>query len=357
MSARGYRFNPTVIESLLLSVILSVSLSEVMAQAPQTFSPCQQARAQIQEGERWLDEKRYPNALQAFRAAVALCPENLTGALELTRAYLAARRFPEAEESAKSLLAKDPQSEPAQLFLANSYFMQQRFQEAGQTLQKLLAQDNSNADAHKLMGVTLFFYKEYVTAERELLIALRLHPKDEEALYYLGRIYYAQNTFRPALTVFRRLVRANPSSYKAYDNLGLTLEALGHTEEAIAAFKKAQELARQADPTYDWPFGNLAEMLIKENRTEEALPYAREAARINPQSARNHYLVGKALSRTENPQESLDELRKAAELDPNYPEPHYLLGQLYQKLRRRAEAEREFALFQKISKETAQKKQ
>jgi len=63
------------------------------------------------------------------------------------------------------------------------------------------------------------------------------------------------------------------------------------------------------------------------------------------------------LSRTGELRPSVEELRKAVELDTKYAEPHYLLGQLYQKLGQRGDAEREFALFREISKETPTKKQ
>lgn len=272
-----------------------------------------------------------PEAVSARCSGVALgahsLPERPEIALELTRALLAARQFTQAEQMARNLLAVNPRSEPAQFLLAYSYFMQERFPEAGNTLQKLLAQNNRNPEAHKLLGLTLFFYKEYVMAERALIIALRSRPDDQEALYFLGRVYYTQNSFRPAVAAFQRLLALNPQSYKGYDNLGLCYQALGKIDEAIAAFKKAQEIARAADPAYDWPYANLADMLIKENRPEEALAQAQEAVRINPRSARNHYLLGKALARGTDLGNSLTHLHQAAKLDPNYAEPHYLLGQ------------------------------
>ena len=223
-------------------------------------------------------------------------------------------------------------------------------------LKKLLAENSRNADAHKLMGLTLFFYKEDSLAEREFRVALGLRPADAEALYYLGRVYYTQNNFPAAADVFRRVLDLEPRHYKAYDSLGLCYEAMGKTAGAYAAFNKAQRIARDVDPTYDWPYADLAEMLIKEDRAEEALPHAEEALRINPRSARDNYLVGKAMARRDNPQASLEYLRKAAELDPKYPEPHYLLGQIYQKQGQRADAKREFALFEQLREQSPQRR-
>ena len=76
------------------------------------------------------------------------------------------------------------------------------------TLKQLLAKNSQNADAHKLMGLTLFFYKEEGMAERELRTALRLRPQDIEALYYLGRVYYTQNNFPPAVDALRECAKA-----------------------------------------------------------------------------------------------------------------------------------------------------
>jgi tetratricopeptide (TPR) repeat protein len=313
---------------------------------------CREAAAQIKEGEALLARKQSARAAETFRSALAACPESSAATLGLIQAYLGARQFNDAARIAQELLARDPRSEAAQLLLAQSYFMQERFQEAGKVLQRLLAQNDANGDAHKLMGLTLFFYQEDSMAERELQTTLRLRPNDDEALYYLGRVYYTQNNFPPAVDAFRRLISKNRRSYKAYDNLGLCYAATGKVEEAVAAFKAAQALASELDPAYDWPYGNLAELLLKQGRFREALSYAQQAERLNPRSARNEYLMGKALARLSEPDAAISHLRRSADLDPGYPEPHYLLGQLYGKLGRPGDADREFALFATLSKNT-----
>jgi len=338
--------------ALLITLLSFCGGSASLAQSTASSAQCLQAAEKTSEGKDLVAQKHYEQAIREFRAAVDLCPAREGAALELTRAYLSARRLAEAERAANAILARSPNSESAQLLLANTYFMQERFADAGKMLQKLLAQNDQNADAHKLMGLTLFFYKEYTLAERELARCLQLNSRDEEALYYLGRLYYTQNNFGPAVDVFRKLIARDPKSYKAYDNLGLCYEALERSDEAIAAFQQAQKLARAQAPSYDWPFANLAELLIKQGRSDEALSYGQEAARINPDSARNQYLVGKALSQGKDPRAPLPYLLKATQFDPNYAEPHYLLGQLYQKLGRLAEAEHEFELFQEIRKRT-----
>ncbi|MBI1940271.1 MAG: tetratricopeptide repeat protein [Acidobacteria bacterium] len=340
-----------------LAALFAIALpSATFPQSTDSPVACHEAARQVERGKLRIAQENFSAAIEDFRSALELCPERRSTVLELAQAYSGARRFGEAEQAAKQFLTGNPRSEEGQFLLAYSYFMQERFREAGKTLRKLLDQDNRNPDAHKLMGLTLFFYREYVLAQAELLTALRDRPNDEEILYYLGRVYSTQNNFGPAVKALKRLLALNPKSYKALDNLGLCYEALGQTENARVAFESAQAIARDVDPTYDWPYANLAEMLVKENRAREALPHAQEAVRVNPRSARNHFLLGKVLARGGEMEDSLEHLLKAVELDPSYAEPHYLLGRLYQKSGQREEAAREFALFEKISKQTPHKR-
>jgi tetratricopeptide (TPR) repeat protein len=311
---------------------------------------CREAAPHAGRGASLLAQKLYADAIEELRAALSLCPEQEDAGLDLARVYLAQRQFADAERAAQDVLKEHPRSESAQLLLANSYFMQEDFEDAGKTLQRLIAQDPQNAGAHKLMGLTLFFYKQDVMAEHELAEALRLKPDDNEALYYQGRVFYTQNNFGPAAEDFRKLIDRDPDYYKAYDNLALCYEAMGKIPDAAAQFKKAQKIAARRDPAYDWPYGNLAEMLIKQERAAEAIPYAERAVQINPGSARNEYLLGKALLRTGEATAAVAHLQRSIQLDASFAEPHYALGQAYQKLQELQQAEREFAAFEEVSK-------
>ncbi len=62
---------------------------------------------------------------------------------------------------------------------------------------------------------------------------------------------------------------------------------------------------------------------------EQAYGYASQAAKRNPNSARNFYLGGKALAKLGKNELCVNWLERAVSLDPNYPEPLYLLGRVY----------------------------
>lgn len=335
--------------ALFLVVSTQVSAQSASGLHLSDSRDCDLGEEQTRLGESLLDQHNYTSALRQFIAATKLCPGSPKLSVDLTLTYLKLRRFQDAERAAKMIIAQDPGSERGQLMLADSYFMQQKFPEAGRTLQKLLARDPNNADAHKLAGLTLFFYKRYFMAENELRAALRLRPTDKEALYSLGRIYYTQNNFPPAIRVFQRLIVLDPENYKAYNNLALCYEAVRRNDEAEMMFKKAQQLVRKLAPEDDWPYSNMAAMLLKEGRAADALPYLQQALRVNPKSARDFCLTGNALFQTGQVHQAVKDLQQSVKLDPGYAEPHYLLGKAYERLHDTNHAQREFATFQELS--------
>jgi len=267
-------------------------------------------------GRRLFEQKLYGDAETKFRLAVQACPEQPALLLELSRTLFMTGRLEEAQKQAEGALALDSRHPAALQLKANALYLRGAEEDAVATF----------------------------------LRAIELEPKNEDAIYSLGRIYYQQNRFEQAITQFRRVLDLNPKSYKAFDNLGLCYDALGKEEEAIRHFLKALDLVYKDHPNYDWPYANLANLLLKRGESEKAFQLASEAATRNPSSARNFYLTGKALARLEKIELAQKWLKQSIDLDPAYPEPRYLLGQLYMKQGRKEDAEREFKAFEEVRK-------
>jgi tetratricopeptide (TPR) repeat protein len=299
-----------------------------------------------------MDQEQYDRAIAEFRSALDLCPESQDIELGLIRAYIKSRKFTKAESASRSFLQRYPRSEQGQVLLAYSYLMEQKVQYAGQTLQKLLAQNSKNPEGLKLMGLTLVFYKEYVLAEQELRAALALQPRDEETLYALGRVYQTQNNFKPAIMTFQKLIALNPKYYQAYDNLALCYEAIGQIAQADAMFEKAERLAAKANPKDDWPYANQADMLVKNGQVDKALECIGKAIQINPRSARNQWIMGKALMGKGDLQGAEKHARSSIHLDSSFAKAHYLLGTVYRRQHKPEKAQEEFTKFKQLSEKS-----
>ncbi len=285
-------------------------------------------------------------AASLLEEAQRACPER-TGLLLEAAAILARARAPqEAIRLARRFLEEVPESVAGLEVLARAQLLAQRFEAAVQTTQRILAQDARNATALKLQGNARYFLGQAAEAEATLLRLLDKHPADEEGAYMLGRIYYQEHRFSLAAGQFQKALRLNPQSYKAHDNLALCYEALGEAERAVRHFLAAIELVETDHPNYDWPYANLASLLIDQDDPKRGFDAASAAARRNPGSARNFYLGGKALVRAGRPREAVKWLQRSVAIDPSYPPPWYLLGQAYQRLGDSQAAGRALARFQ-----------
>lgn len=309
-----------------------------------------------ESGRRSFEQRRYDAAASDFRQALEACPQQRLVLLELARSLTYDRKFEEAERAANEFLASQPQSEQGLLILANVYFLSRRFAECQKVVEKLLSRNPKNSTALKLKAHTHYLASEDPEAIQTLQTAIEIDPKDEEALYSLGRIYYQQNRFEPAIAQFKRVLELNPKSYKGYDNLGLCYEALNQDQEAIGHYTKALDLVHKDHPDYDWPYANLANLMLKRGEDEKAFQLAAEAAQRNPNSARNFYLTAKALSRLDKADTAIKWLKQSIELDPIYPEPRYLLGQLYSKRGMKEEAQKELQVFQELQAKQPRRK-
>ena len=305
----------------------------------------------VAQADRLAEKARSLEADPAEAAAFLLqahahCPSRAALLLEAARLFAEQRDFENALQSAERYLAQAPESLPGLLLAANAQFMTQRFQEAAQTADRILQGDPAHGPALKIKGNAVYLLGDSERAEQIFLGLLDKHPADADGAYMLGRIYYQENRFSHAAAQFQRVLRLNPASYKAYDNLGLCQEALGDPKSAIQSYLAAIRLAESADPDYDWPYANLASLLIAEGDPQRGLDAANAAANRNPRSARNFFLGGKALMRLGRDRDALKWLEQAVSLDPAETRALYLLGQVYRQLGDEESARRTLTAFE-----------
>ncbi len=78
---------------------------------------------------------------------------------------------------------------------------------------------------------------------KSLLLQLLAHsPGDREAQRLLADLYLAEEKPAEALQQLQALVKQHPDDAQAHHSLGLLLESLGHTDQAIEHFELAVEL-------------------------------------------------------------------------------------------------------------------
>jgi tetratricopeptide (TPR) repeat protein len=179
-------------------------------------------------------------------------------------------------------------------------------------------------------------------------------PRNPLYPYWLARLEYDENRYASAVEGFRRALRLDPAYLKAHDNLGLALEALGRYDEAIKSHEEALRLDRGRPARSPWPALNLAILLTRLDRTDEAAPLLRESARIDARFAPARYQLGLLLEKKGLAAEAVAELTEAAAIDPHYPEPLYALARLYRRAGDTGQADAALERFLALKKEKGQ---
>jgi len=242
------------------------------------------------------------------------------------------------------------------LFLqARILFGEKRHEESLKQLERSFALHRQDARVYLLAGLNWVILERLDLARPFFEEAAHLAPGDEMMRYHLGRYYYSAQRFAQAEQAFRAALKLKPDSVKAYDNLALALEAQTKTEEAEASYRKAIELANTQKLQTEWPWLNLAKLLVEKGRHEESLALLESAQRMNPLSAEVFYVRGKVLQKLGREGEAEAALQQSVQNDAKFPDSHYLLGRIYLKQGRKSESQREMEIFQRLKESSRPK--
>ena len=176
-------------------------------------------------------------------------------------------------------------------------------------------------------------------------------PQNTLYPYWLARIDYSERKYESSIARLRYVTSANPAFMRAWDNLGLSLEARGQLEDAVESYQRAVNLNREQKPSSPWPPLNLGTLLTKLDRLKEAETVLRESLGYSADLAEAHYRLGVNLHRQGNDDSAIAELKQAAKLDPTSAEPLFALGQIHRAQGDTKAADEAFEKYKVLKKE------
>ena len=148
--------------------------------------------------------------------------------------------------------------------------------------------------------------------------------------------------YSTAEPLLKKVVGQDPENFAAWFDLGFVYNALGRTEESIAAYRKSVA----AKPSVFESNLNLGLMLVKA-RQPDAEQFLRAATKLKPTA---HVAEGQArawlslghLLEARDADGAIEAYKQAALLDSKDPEPHLSAGPLLESQNRFADAEQEY---------------
>lgn len=107
-------------------------------------------------------------------------------------------------------------------------------------------------DPNILKADDLFRKKQFISAEKWYLEAVRNNPKNPKIYSRLGIIYLEQKNFKDATESLEEAVRLDPSSASRFFNLSFAYNSLGDKKQALSYAKRSIRLEPQSKKYRKW---------------------------------------------------------------------------------------------------------
>jgi tetratricopeptide (TPR) repeat protein len=221
-------------------------------------------------GKTYVNQSQFPEAIEAFKKAVALDTkyENMEDRSLLMKLYFNGNNYEAALNMAEEIYRKDDKNKDAIKTLASSYnqlALKTEDQEKRKTLQskalgyyqKVLEVLPDNADLNYNMGLLYFDMGRFDEALAQFDKVAALNPQDKEALLQSAQIYVEKKQdYGMAAQYYRKVVALDPTNPGVWNNLGVALLRSSESEnndakkkalieEGKEAMKKAEQLRGQ----------------------------------------------------------------------------------------------------------------
>ena len=224
----------------------------------------------------------------------------------------------DADSSSESIVAGvQPLSEvPNQFQQALALHRQNRFCEAETLYRQILETNPNHPGALHFLGMVAFAQKNL--EEAESLIARSLVLCDTKPVYFnnYGVVLNERKRYKEAKAAFEKALILRPDYPDALSNLGLATMLLnepGHiSEHYFRAALRLQSDHRDA-------LSHLVELLLKNERVAEALPFVERQIAMEPENAEFHHQLGILYGENGEIEKAKQHFQKAASLPGGKP--------------------------------------
>ena len=241
---------------------LSASVSNVFGLATSNQnSPsarAQYAQYAIAQASTFLSSGNKVGAINAFKKAAALDPNNTTANDYLGRLYLSQGNTKEAIAAYKQLVriqsnstTKDtssnaPTLSAATISLGNAYLQDKQYDQSEKQFLAAAKSDPRNPLAPYTLGQQYISQGRFDEALTQLNKAKNLAPNDGNVYYALGAAYNGQGNYMDAVTALRTSIELKPNFPAANYELGIAYNGLNYNE----GVQQQQTILNSSDANY-----------------------------------------------------------------------------------------------------------
>jgi tetratricopeptide (TPR) repeat protein len=345
------------------------------------------AAARTNLGASLLHSGKAELAGEQFRKALQLDPQSYDANHNLGEFYIQSGKIADARPLLETAQHIRPDSYENGYDLVMADFQLGRLDDAKQVADAILAKQNTG-ELHNLLGQVDERDGNFVAAANEFEAAAHLDPS-EDNLFDWGSEMLLHRTYEPAIAIFQQATLRYPNSPRLFIGLGLAMYSRGKYDDAVEALLKAADL-NPADPrcyvflskAYDSSPRQASDVIDRFRRYTELKPdnamaqyyYAmslwkgnrtggsdanlqtvqsllEKSIALDGTIAEAHVQLGDLYAGQHQYEKSIPEYIRAIELNPNLSDAHYRLGTDYVHVGKKDQAEKEFAVYQKLRAE------
>lgn len=137
------------------------------------------------------------------------------------------------------------------------------------------------------MSVSFLEYGDTATAEKYILKAIDMNPKNDTLIVQVGDFYYRTNQEEKAKQMYEKALAANPNNADAYLALGEIYTKRQDWDKAMEMFLKAMEL----QPNNPAIPNNVGIILYNNEKFEEAMPYMKKTIELEADNQNAHEVL------------------------------------------------------------------
>ena len=317
MKTTRFAFTIAVV-ALAALPILGQTLSSTSPSASDKMSPRAEAYYNFTVGHLYelqyeqTSQSEYANkAIEAYKRAYALDPKSPIIGERLAEMYWKAQRVHDAVVEANEILKRDPNDLATHRLLGRIYL-------------KSLGDINGSGVQTEMVSKAI---AEYSAVHR-------LDPSDQESALWLARLYRLHNEPEKAEDVLRAMLKEDPENDAAMEQLTQLLLDENKAEEAIQLLESTT--ARNPSPTLYDLLGDAYTQTKDYAKAEKAY---RQAVELDPSELSHLRGLGQTLLSEEKYPEALSVYQKLVEVMPEDSDNYLRLSQIYRELHQLDKAE------------------
>jgi len=248
----------------------------------------------------------HDNAIKYYELGLSIDNNNVVVWNNLGNSYSDKNDFDSAINKYSNAISINPNYAPSWYNRGIAYHNKENFEIAIEQYKMAIKLDSNYVRAYNNLGLVFENIGDLSSAKEYYSKALIIDPYNEDALLNFGNVYLKELDIQNAISYYQRAIDVNPSRALSWNNIGMAYNL--NKEYEIAKEKLNQ--AKVLDPAYAETWYNLGLVFTNTNNYEKAIESYSEAIKLNPNYIRAiGNLAELLIIQDRNPEELLSKIK------------------------------------------------